>query len=199
VPPKSRRRSQKSPYPRELREPLEPRDDPLATLDDEEALLPERRTLLTEFPDLPVPNAAKTGLIDGSDLLFEMSWRPEYDERFGLLCDHFSIRRDDPDRWRKLALALAKTHVPGFQERGPRGAPKKMPSTQEFLLWERFLALARKHKSERAAAEILAKQLNRSNPAQPTSSKALLRRLQRFGAAVNAAWLSKQGSLAETK
>jgi hypothetical protein len=38
---------------------------------------------------------------------------------------HFGIRADDPNRWQRLALALARKHVPGFQAARGTGAPVK--------------------------------------------------------------------------
>jgi len=44
-----------------------------------------------------------------------------------LLMDHFGIDRDDKneDRWLLLAFALARNHVPAFQNATKLGAPKK--------------------------------------------------------------------------
>lgn len=109
----------------------------------------------------------------------EPEWRPEFDERFELLFEHFSIWTDDPERWRKLSLALAKAHVPGFQEKQPgtRGRRSEWEMTDEFALWYEFDILLSKGKKERQAARILLKR----HPHIKNSRDALLIRLRRFG------------------
>jgi hypothetical protein len=46
-------------------------------------------------------------------------------KRLPLLLDHFGIDKNDPDHWEMLALALARSHVPGFQTVRKGGAPNK--------------------------------------------------------------------------
>jgi hypothetical protein len=58
---------------------------------------------------------------------------------------HFGIREDDPDRWRQLALALARKHVPGFGVVHATGAPTK--ETVELLC--RFYRFFIQKKSDR--------------------------------------------------
>jgi hypothetical protein len=108
----------------------------------------------------------------------EFESRPEFDEKFELLFDYFSISKDPPERWQKLALALAKTHVPGFQERQPetRGRRNEWQMTDEFALWYEFDILLKQRKTERQAAGILLKR----HPHIKASEAALLIRLRRF-------------------
>jgi hypothetical protein len=108
----------------------------------------------------------------------EFESRPEFGEKFELLFNHFSISKDDPESWKKLALALAKNHVPGFQERQPetRGRKSKWVSTDEFALWYEFDILLKQRKTERQAAGILVKR----HPHIKASEGALLIRLRRF-------------------
>jgi hypothetical protein len=49
-------------------------------------------------------------------------------DNFRLLMDHFGINSDDDneDRWLLLAFALARNHVPAFQNAPKMGRPKKM-------------------------------------------------------------------------
>ncbi|MDE2167224.1 MAG: hypothetical protein KGJ66_12920 [Alphaproteobacteria bacterium] len=108
----------------------------------------------------------------------EFEWRPEFDERFELLFEHFSISNDDAERWKKLSLALAKNHVPGFQEKQPetRGRPSKWALTDEFVIWYEFDILVKKGKTERQAVRILTER----HPDIKDSQSALLIRLKRF-------------------
>ena len=108
----------------------------------------------------------------------EFELRPEFNERFELLFKHFSISKDHPERWKKLALALAKNHVPGFQEKQPetRGRPSKWEISDEFVLCCEFVFLQISGKSERQAAKILSER----HPEISDSSAALLIRLKRF-------------------
>ncbi|MGH7008504.1 MAG: hypothetical protein ACRED7_08880 [Stellaceae bacterium] len=152
------RQSAKDPtYPGKLNEPLDPHVN-LPPIESE------------EYPEEAPPAEP------GGDSEFE--WRLEYDEKCGLLCDHFSIARDDPDRWMKLALALAKRHVPGFQEKHPetRGRRREWEIGEEFALWYEFDVLVKSGKKERPAAEILLKH----HPDIKASPAALVIRLKRF-------------------
>lgn len=108
----------------------------------------------------------------------ELEWRPEFDERFELLFEHFSISKDDPECWQKLALALSKNHVPGFQDkqRETRGRPSEWQITDEFALWYEFDILVKNRKSERQAAKIILER----HPDIKASPSALLIRLKRF-------------------
>ena len=109
------------------------------------------------------------------------TWRPEYDEKFDLLCDHYSIARDSPDKWRGLALALAIDHVPGFQEKpgSIRGRKKSMESMIESGLLGRFIQLTGKGLSERNAARLIASELERRTDIK-MSGKAVLARVKRL-------------------
>lgn len=109
------------------------------------------------------------------------SWRPEYDEKFDLLCDYHSIERDSPDKWRRLALALAIDHVPGFQEKagGMRGRKKGLEPTLEVGLLGRFIELTGKGLSERNAARLIANELERRTGVK-ISGKAVLARVKRL-------------------
>ena len=108
----------------------------------------------------------------------EFEAQPEFNERLELLFEYFSISKDDPEGWKKLALALAKTHVPGFQEKQPetRGRRNEWEMTDEFALWYEFDILLKKGKKERQAAGILLKR----HPHIKDSQAALLIRLRRF-------------------
>jgi hypothetical protein len=152
------RRPAKQPhYPGKLNEPLEPRENP-PPIESE------------EYPEDVAP--AETS---GAP---EFEWRLEYDEKFDLLYDHFSIERDDPERWMKLALVLAKQHVPGFQEKHTetRGRRRKWEISDEFALWYEFDILVKNGKTERQAAKILLER----HPNIKASKSALLIRLKRF-------------------
>jgi hypothetical protein len=46
-------------------------------------------------------------------------------KRLPLLFEHFGIDENDADHWQQLALALARSHVPGFQAVRKGGAPNK--------------------------------------------------------------------------
>lgn len=109
------------------------------------------------------------------------TWRPEYDERFDLLCDHYAIAHDSPDKWRMLTLALAIDHVPGFQEKsgGIRGRKKSIGATLEVALLGRFTELTQTGQSERNAARLIANELERRT-GKKISSKAILARVKRF-------------------
>ena len=77
-----------------------------------------------------------------------------------LLLDHFKIPRDDSNRWRALALELAKRHVPLFGERLPRGRPAKWNSERDAvakICIDRFIEDHPAHRIKSAAA-IVAKQ-----------------------------------------
>lgn len=65
-----------------------------------------------------------------------------------LLLEHYRIERREPECWFVLALALAKDHVPGFQEELPAGRPSEWDSTKLTLL---LLAVDQKME-ERATA-----------------------------------------------
>lgn len=65
-----------------------------------------------------------------------------------LLLEHYRIERREPECWFVLALALAKDHVPGFQEELPAGRPSEWDSFRLLLL---RLAVDQKME-ERAAA-----------------------------------------------
>ncbi len=47
------------------------------------------------------------------------------EENLLLLMDHYGIERDLENRWRILAFALARDHVPAFKAPPARGRPKK--------------------------------------------------------------------------
>lgn len=152
-----RRPAKESLYPGKLNEPLEPKLSP-PPIESE------------EYPEDVAPAGASEDP--------EFAWRLEYDEKFDLLSDHFSIARDDPERWMKLALALAIRHVPGFQEKRPetRGRRRKWEASDEFVLWYEFDVLVKSGKTERQAAKILLER----HPTIKASSAALLIRLKRF-------------------
>lgn len=163
-------------YPGELNTPLEPRSD-LSQIE-----LSSDNSDDEDIPPLISDNTSIGGTIDFDQHLFELMWRPEYDKKFDLLFDHYLIPHNDPDRWRKLALALAQDHVPGFQEKGTktRGRPKALYGAHEFALWQQFRKLVEAGQSERNAAAIMAKKLTASRPGSNVTWAALLRRLQRF-------------------
>lgn len=163
-------------YPGELNTPLEPPSELIG-------IEPVEDNSADKIIEAPVPdNYSASGELDFDQYLFELMWRPEYDEKFDLLCVHFFIGRDDPDKWRKLALSLAKAHVAGFQEKGTatKGRPKAWRDADEFALWQQFRKLVEGGQSERNAAAIMAKKLNASRPGSNVTRAALLRRLQRF-------------------
>jgi hypothetical protein len=163
-------------YPGELNTPLEPRSD---------LFLTELPSVNPDDDDIPPPisyYASIGGTIDIDRYLFELMWRPEFDRKFDLLFGHYSISRDDPNKWGRLALALAEAHVPGFQEKEAkmRGRPKAWSGAREFNLWQQFRKRVEGGQSERNAAAIMAKKLNASRPGSNVTGAALLRRLQRF-------------------
>lgn len=78
-----------------------------------------------------------------------------------VLLNHFGINYDDPHLWERLALALAKKHVRGFQERHKSGAKEKW---NIFMKWELKEAVDRKMEGKNSgkgvtwACKVLAKQ-----------------------------------------
>jgi hypothetical protein len=96
-----------------------------------------------------------------------------------LLLDHFRIRRDDPDRWHKLSLCLAIAHVLGFQERHKGGRPRTLSQEEEGRLYSRFYELQANGHSDRNAARLIAKDLQKAGRSG-ISDAAILRRMQRI-------------------
>lgn len=158
-----RRLAKEALYPGKLNEPLEPNVNP---------------------PPIETEEYPEDVALAGTSGEPEFEWRLEYDEKFDLLCDHLSIERDDPERWMKLALALAKRHVPGFQEKPPemRGRRRAWENSDAFVLWYEFDILIKSGKTERQAAKILLER----HPNIKASKAALLIRLKRFDKALKA-------------
>lgn len=74
-----------------------------------------------------------------------------------LLLDHFDIPRGSPERWRTLALDLAKRHVPGFQYPADGGRPRKWSSHRDAvakICIDRFMAEHPTHSINSAAASV---------------------------------------------
>jgi hypothetical protein len=63
------------------------------------------------------------------------------------LFDHFAISSTGPDAWRLLAIALARTHVPGFATVRGRGAPVTRDAQVKYLLYK----LARRKRNDLSA------------------------------------------------
>ena len=167
-------------YPGKLNKPLEPRGEDAPSVASDEYPSEEE---ITSIPQEKFPIG---GFVDLEKLVFEKMWRPEFGEKLKLLCDHFKIRRNDPDKWRKLALALAQNHVPGFQEKKSRGRGrhKGWNDIEELIVFQRFMAAKARGLKERSAAAFVAKTLDKGfpkiRPVPETSDKALLRRLRRI-------------------
>lgn len=68
---------------------------------------------------------------------------------------HYGISTNEPNYWRKLALALANRHVRGFQIKKPKGAKVRRPLF-DFDLWAkvRLLQVEKKYSATRACALI---------------------------------------------
>jgi len=115
-----------------------------------------------------------------SSSYFIPGWRWEFDQKFLLLFEHYAIAKDDTNRWQKLCLALARAHVPGFQEKASRkkGRPHTMSPQVEERLYVRFSELRQDGQSDRNAARLMVKELRKSGQVVG-SDAALLRRMQR--------------------
>jgi len=173
-------------YPGKLNKPLEPRG--------EEALSVASDEYPSEDEIAPIPQEKFPigGFVDLDQLVFEKTWRPEFGEKLKLLCEHFKIRRNDPDKWRKLALALALNHVRGFQEQQSRGRGrhKGWNDIEELIVFQRFMAAKAKGLKERSAAAYVARTLGEGfptiRPVPKISASGLLRRLTRIGSRLKA-------------
>jgi len=167
-------------YPGKLGEPLETMGENVLSVPSDEYPSEE------EIVPIPQEKFPIGGSVDLDQLVFEKMWRPEFDEKFELLCKYFEIRCDDPDKWRKLALALAQNHVRGFQEKQSRGRGrhKGWNDIEELIIWQRFMATKARGLSERSAAAYVAKTLDKGfpavRPAPNVSAASLLRRLKRI-------------------
>jgi hypothetical protein len=167
-------------YPGKLNKPLEPRDDDALSVASDEYPSEE------EIIPIPQEKFPIGGIVNLDQLIFEKMWRPEFDEKFELLCKHFEIPPDDPDKWRKLALALAQNHVLGFQEKQSRGRGrhKGWNDVEELIVWQRFVAAKARGLSERSAAAFVARTLGEGFPAirsiPKVSAASLLRRMKRI-------------------
>jgi hypothetical protein len=77
-----------------------------------------------ELPHLRAERVAPFRIVPRSHLL-EVAQHVERERQRKLvpLMQHFGIDRRDPERWRKLALAMATLHVPGFQTKRRAGRP----------------------------------------------------------------------------
>jgi hypothetical protein len=133
-------------------------------------------------PTFPIfnPPAIPSALVIPDALHSHPLWRWEFDERLSLLMDHFGIGRDDPGNWPKLALSLAMTHVPGFQEdtRRKGGRPREMTAQELASLYARFSELRQAELSDRSAASIMATDLRKAG--RDLTAGAVLRRMQRY-------------------
>lgn len=88
-------------------------------------------------------------------------------EKLPPLFAHFDIRANDPDRWRQLALALARKHVPGFQAVRGMGAPVKESVDLLCRLYRYFIRAKanwnRHHLSRRATDADVCRALFKDN------------------------------------
>jgi hypothetical protein len=73
--------------------------------------------------------------------------------KFPLLFDHFGIAEGDPDRWAKLAHALAITHVPGFRIVRDAGRPTQLTWDVRQRFYQAFVREKSKQTARLRATE----------------------------------------------
>ncbi|MBM3566324.1 MAG: hypothetical protein FJX42_09460 [Alphaproteobacteria bacterium] len=127
----------------------------------------------------------------------------QFFQRLSLLFEHYGLRMGE---FEKLALELARAHVPGFRYRGPderkRGAPQKWMPHKSFELYADVNALIRqKAKREKRcsvsqACRILAETPRYAARYKGQKHKSLLRRYQEVALKIRARWsgATKQSS-----
>jgi hypothetical protein len=68
--------------------------------------------------------------------LSKLEWAQKRAVKTVLLLEHFGIDPNDENSWKKLAVALAERHVPGFMPPPRRGRPKQHDDIKLALLVE---------------------------------------------------------------
>lgn len=108
--------------------------------------------------------------------------RAEFWLRLDALFVSCDVEPKGPDMWIDLALALAERHVPGFSyETTNQTARQQARSRKEMKILVEMLRLIRNGKSERNAADIVAKKLNRTGGhRKPLSADAVARAYRRM-------------------
>lgn len=108
-----------------------------------------KRKPLPSLPPLPIDPRSYTGLLGTP---FDPKSVDELQEQFraknAALFERFLIDRKDPDAWKRLALALAVSHVPGYySDQNPilnadnwlnKPLPIKQPQKQDFDVSKRI-------------------------------------------------------------
>jgi len=89
-------------YPGKLNKPLEPRAEDAPSVPSDEYPSEE------EIAPIPQEKFPIGGSVDLDQLVFEKMWRPEFGEKLELLCEHFKIRRNDPDKWALLQFSCGQ-------------------------------------------------------------------------------------------
>lgn len=104
----------------------------------------------TEYSGILAKNRPNNRIVEWKGVETKKELQKWLIERENALFDHFEIsNNDDPDRWRKLAVALARKHVPAYKT--ARGRPSQNMFLDQGLAHKfHFLKL----KSKRTDASI---------------------------------------------
>lgn len=84
-------------------------------------------------------------------------------EKLGVLCEHYGISKEDPNRWFSLSFALAGEYVPGFKVISDKRKTKPNKWTLEKYAALYFAVGLEKEFNPKLTISAICKRLNRSS------------------------------------
>ena len=132
----------------------------------------------------PMPKPERMNALNPNSPIDRARMAQEYKCRLDALTLNCGVDPSDPDCWLSVALALAERHVPGFSFESFDTTTRRLTRSQrDMRVYVAMIRLIDAGMSQRSAADVVAKKLNRKRGGgkniAPDAINSLYRRLKR--------------------